>query len=151
MLDRDLAELYGVETRVLNQAVKRNLERFPAHFMFQLTAEETENMVSQNVIPSKQVLGGFLPRVFTEHGVLMLANVLHNEKAIKISLHIIEIFIKMREMLLTHKDLLLKIEQLERQTFKNTEDIQSVFTYLKQMLLPVEQVNRRRIGFNQGE
>jgi hypothetical protein len=144
-----LAELYGVETRVLNQAVKRNLDRFPSHFMFQLTQDETENMVSQNVIPSKQVLGGFLPRVFSEHGVLMLANVLHSEKAVKVGLRIIEIFIKMREMMLTHKDLLLKIEQLERQTYKNTEDIQSIFKYLKQMLLPIEQVNRRRIGFKQ--
>ena len=78
MLDRDLAEIYGVETRRLNEQVKRNIERFPDHFMFTLTEEEVDAMVSQNAIPSKQVLGGSLQKAFTEHGVLMLANVLRS-------------------------------------------------------------------------
>jgi hypothetical protein len=83
MLDRDLAELYGVETRRLNEQVKRNHYRFPQNFMFKLTEEEAEMMVSQNAIPSKQVLGGSLPNAFTEHGVLMLANVLKSHNAIE--------------------------------------------------------------------
>jgi phage regulator Rha-like protein len=113
MLDKDLAELYGVQPKRLREQVKRNMERFPAHFMLQLTENEIDSMVSQNAAPSKQQLGGHLPYAFTEHGVLMLANVLRSKKAIQVSLRIIEIFVKMREMLSTHKDVLLKLEQLE--------------------------------------
>ena len=101
MLDRDLADLYGVKAIRLREQVKRNVERFPGHFMFQLTEQETEIMVSQNAIPSKKHLGGTLPYAFTEHGVLMLANVLKSERAMQMSIRIIEVFIKMREMLLT--------------------------------------------------
>jgi ORF6N domain len=86
MLDRDLAEMYGVETRRLNEQVKRNLERFPERFMFRLNDEEVQNLVEQKIIPSKQFLGGSLPYAFTEHGVLMLANVLKTERAIAVSL-----------------------------------------------------------------
>ena len=92
MLDSDLAELYGVQSIRLRQQVKRNMERFPEHFMFQLTEGESDGMVSQNVIPSRQRLGGHLPYAFTKHGVLMLANVLRSKKAIQASLRIIEIF-----------------------------------------------------------
>lgn len=147
MLDRDLAELYGIQPIRLRQQVKRNIERFPEKFMFQLTEEEVEIMVSQNVIPSKQHLGGYLPYAFTEHGVLMLANVLRSKTAIQVSIRIIEIFVKMREMVSAHKDILLKLEQLERLTLQNTGDVQAVFDYLKQLLVPVEQVERRMIGF----
>ena len=114
MLDRDLAELYGVKSIRLREQVKRNVKRFPEKFMLQLTEAEVENMVSQNAIPSKQHLGGSLPYAFTEHGVLMLANVLKSELAITMSIRIIEIFVKLRETLLMHKDVLLKLEQLER-------------------------------------
>jgi hypothetical protein len=147
MLDRDLAELYGVKPIRLREQVKRNIERFPENFMFQLTEEEVLNMVSQNAIPSKQHLGGFLPYTFTEHGILMLANVLRSNKAIQASIRIIEIFIKIREMLLIHKDILLKLEQLEKQTLHNTEDIRLVFEYLKKLLTPAPEKPRKRIGY----
>lgn len=147
MLDRDLSELYGVKAIRLREQVKRNIERFPGHFMFQLTAKEVEVMVSQNAIPSKQHLGGALPYAFTEHGVLMLANVLKSERAIEMSLRLIEIFVKLREMLLTNKDILLKLEQLERKVSAHDENIQAIFAALKQLLVPEEQINRKRIGF----
>ncbi|HRE51078.1 MAG TPA: ORF6N domain-containing protein [Flavitalea sp.] len=146
MLDRDLAELYGVQSIRLREQVKRNISRFPEHFMFQLTEEEAEMMVSQNAIPSKKRLGGSLPYVFSEHGVLMLANVLKSETAISVSLRLIEIFVKMREMLSTHKDILLKLEQLEQKVTLHDQDIQMIFTALKQLLNPPNPP-REPIGF----
>jgi predicted XRE-type DNA-binding protein len=116
MLDRDLAELYGVETRRLNEQVKRNISRFPGTFMFKLTDKEVDVMVSQNAIPSKQALGGSLPHVFTEHGVLMLANVLKSGKAVEVSIKIIDIFVKLREALIGNQDILLKLEQLDKKS-----------------------------------
>ena len=146
MLDRDLAELYGVKAIRLREQVKRNQERFPKNFMFQLTEIEVENMVSQNAIPSKQHLGGYLPYAFTEHGVLMLANVLKSEQAITMSIRIIEIFVKLREVLLTHKDILLKLEQLEKTAFRQDDDIKLIFDYLKELLIPKTEP-MRKIGF----
>src|ERR1044072_588178 len=105
ILDRNLATLYEVQPIRLRQQVKRNLSRFPPNFMFQLTQEETEMLVAQKVIPSINHLGGTLPYAFTEHGVLMMSNVLKSEQAIQMSIRIIEIFVKMREMLSTHKDI----------------------------------------------
>ena len=148
MLDRDLAELYGVKAIRLREQVKRNQERFPANFMFQLSKKEVENMVSQNAIPSKQHLGGYLPYAFTEHGVLMLANVLKSEQAITMSIRIIEIFVKLREVLLTHKDILLKLEQLERKAVKQDGDIKLIFEYLRELLNPPAEP-RSKIGFKQ--
>lgn len=104
MLDRDLAKLYGVKSTRLREQVKRNLLKFPSNFMFQLTKQEAEVMVSQNAIPSKMHLGGTLPYAFTEHGVLMLANVLKSEKAIQVSIKIIELFVKLREMVITNSE-----------------------------------------------
>ena len=147
MLDRDLAELYGVEPRRLREQVKRNEDRLPTNFMFQLNEDEVDTMVSQNAIPSRQHLGGYLPYAFTEHGVLMLANILRSKTAIQVSIRIIEIFVKMREMLSTHKDILLKLEQLEKRTSGHDEDIQLVFAYLKKLLPTPDQVDRKRIGF----
>ena len=146
MLDRDLAELYGVKAIRLREQVKRNQERFPGNFMFQLDEKEVDNMVSQNAIPSKQYLGGSLPYAFTEHGVLMLANVLKSEQAITMSIRIIEIFVKLRETLLTHKDILLKLEQLERKVVKQDGDIKLIFKYLKELLNPPTET-MRKIGF----
>ena len=114
--------------------------------MFQLNEDETNNMVSQNAIPSKQHLGGHLPFVFTEHGVLMLANVLKSESAMQMSIYIIEIFVRLREMLLTRKDILLKLEQLEKQVIQNSGDINRIFSALKQLLNPPS-APRPRIGF----
>lgn len=153
MLDRDLAELYGVKAIRLREQVKRNIERFPNHFMFRLTGKEVEAMVSQNAIPSKQHLGGALPYAFTEHGVLMLANVLKSDTAIEVSLRLIEIFVKLREMLLTHKDILVKLEKVEkelmkqdRRAAKSEDDIKLIFEALKQLLNPPQEP-RKRIGF----
>ena len=148
MLDRDLAELYGVKSIRLREQVKRNQERFPGNFMFQLTEREVVTMVSQNAIPSKQHLGGYFPYAFTEHGVLMLANVLKSEQAITMSIRIIEIFVKLREALLAHKDILLKIEQLERKSVQFDGDIQMIFKYLRELLSPPS-APMRKIGFKQ--
>lgn len=150
MLDRDLAELYGVRAIRLREQVKRNQERFPENFMFQLNEKEVENMVSQNAIPSKQHLGGSLPYAFTEHGVLMLANVLKSEQAITMSIRIIEIFVKLRETLLTHKDILLKLEQMERKVVEHDGDIKLIFKYLKELLNPTTEPTRK-IGFRRKE
>lgn len=146
MLDRDLAELYGVQSIRLREQVKRNIARFPEHFMFQLTEQEVEMMVSQNAIPSKKHLGGSLPYVFGEHGVLMLANVLKSETAISVSLRLIEIFVKMREMLSAHKDILSKLEQLEQKTTAHDKDLQMIFAAVRKLLNPPNPP-RERIGF----
>jgi ORF6N domain-containing protein len=164
MLDRDLAELYGVETKYLKKAVKRNIDRFPEDFMFELSKEEFENWRCQNgtsnldgdkkglrfqIGTSKRGGARYLPMAFTEQGVAMLSSVLNSARAITVNIQIIRIFTRMREMILNYKDIQLKLEQLERQTLQNTEDIQSVFAYLRQLLVPVEQVERERIGFRQ--
>ena len=146
MLDRDLATLYGVKNIRLREQVKRNANRFPGNFVFQLTDDEVLLLVSQNAIPSKKHLGGFLPYAFTEHGVLMLANVLKSDRAIQMSIRIIEIFVKLREIMLTHKDIILKLEQLERQVLQNNDEIQLIFSTLRQFLDP-PQVPRKRIGY----
>lgn len=146
MLDRDLAELYGVKSIRLREQVKRNKERFPENFMFQLSDQEVEDMVSQNAIPSKQALGGALPYVFTEHGVLMLSNVLKSERAIQMSIRIIEIFVKLREMLLLHKDVSLLVEQVEKRLVKQDEKIELLFTYLSKFIEKDDEP-RKPIGF----
>ncbi|WP_255431188.1 ORF6N domain-containing protein [Pedobacter sp. N36a] len=146
MLDRDLAELYGVKSIRLREQVKRNKERFPENFMFQLSDQEVEDMVSQNAIPSKQALGGALPYVFTEHGVLMLSNVLKSERAIQMSICIIEIFVKLREMLLLHKDVSLQVEQVEKRLVKQDEKIELLFTYLSKFIEKDDEP-RKPIGF----
>ncbi|MEO7444776.1 MAG: ORF6N domain-containing protein [Ferruginibacter sp.] len=145
MLDKDLAELYGVATKVLNQAVKRNSERFPADFMFQLTKKEYEILKSQFVTSN---WGGSrkLPFAFTEQGVSMLSGVLNSAVAIQVHIQIIRIFIKMREMLMTNKDILLKLERVEKQIKANKEDIASVFNAIRQ-LITKPAVPRKRIGF----
>jgi hypothetical protein len=117
--------MYGVETRRLNEQVKRNIKRFPERYMYKLEEKEVEFMVSQNAIPSKQVLGGTLPNVFTEHGVLMLANVLKSEKAIEVSVKIIDVFIRLREMIVNHKDILIKLEQIDKKIINLGLDIKS--------------------------
>ena len=151
MLDRDLAEMYDVKGFRLREQVKRNQDRFPKNFMFQLTEEEVDLMVSQNAIPSKQVLGGSLPYAFTEHGVLMLANVLRSGRAVRMSIKIIEVFVKMRELLLTHKDLLLKIEKIEQSITSHDHQIVVLFEHLKRLLESKQQQeehkSRKRIGF----
>ena len=151
MVDRDLAQLYGVETRVLNQAVRRNMKRFPEDFMFSLTREEIMNL-SQSVISSK-IKHAPNVFVFTEQGVAMLSSVLNSERAIQVNIHIMRVFIKMREMLSQHptreefehfkKELLQKIETTEK---KYDAQFHAVFEAIKQLVMPVEKTNRK-IGF----
>ena len=145
MLDKDLAALYDVETKALNQAVKRNLLRFPADFMFQLSEQEFENLRSQIVTSS---WGGrrTLPYAFPEQGVAMLSSVLNSERAILVNIHIIRIFTKLREMLLTHKDILLKLEKLERKAMQHDGDIKLIFKYLKELFNPPTEPIRK-FGF----
>lgn len=150
LLDRDLASLYHVSTRDFNKAVKRNIKRFPEDFMFQLTKEEFGNLMFQNGTSS---WGGTrkLPYAFTEQGVAMLSGILSSDIAIEVNIRIIRIFTRLREMLLTHTEILLKLEQLERQVVQNSEDIQMIFTALKQLLTSPEQTDRRRVGFRRPE
>ncbi len=145
MLDSDLAELYQVETRRLNEQVKRNISRFPEDFMFQLTKEEWENLKSQNATSS---WGGRrkLPNVFTEHGVLMLSSVLNSERAIEVNIKVMRVYTKLKELLMTNKDLLLKMQELEDKVSSQDENIQMIFDYLKQFIKEQEQP-RKRIGF----
>jgi len=150
MLDRDLAALYGVKSIRLREQVKRNIDRFPENFMFQLSENEAIAMVSQNAIPSTQQLGGHLPYAFTEHGVLMLANVLRSEKAMQISVHIIEVFVKTREVLLAHKGIFLQLEKMEKKLTGHDQDIALIFEYLKKLLNPT-QPPRKQIGFRRRE
>ena len=151
MLDRDLAVLYGVRSIRLREQVKRNSKKFPLQFMFQLTEKESEFMVSQNAIPSRKYLGGSLPYVFTEHGALMLATVLKSPIATAVSLRLIEIFVRMREMVSVHKDILLKLEQIEKRVTGHDGDLEMVFTALRKLLDPPKK-KRRRVGFRrQGE
>jgi hypothetical protein len=151
MIDRDLAELYKVPTKRLNEQVKRNLKRFPKDFMFQLTTKEKDEVVANCDHLEGLKHSTVLPYVFTEHGAVMLASVLNSPRAIKVNIQIVRIFNQMREMLMSNQEILLKIEILERDTLQNALDIQAVFNYLKQMLVPVEQIERDRIGFRTGE
>jgi phage regulator Rha-like protein len=148
MIDRDLAELYGVETKQLKRQVKRNIERFPEDFMFELSPEEFQNWRSRFGTSTQADKMGlrYAPYVFTEQGVAMLSSVLNSKTAITVNIQIIRIFTKMREMILNHKDILLKLEQLERKVTGHDEDIQLIFQYLKQLLSPPVQP-RQRIGF----
>jgi len=145
MLDSDLAELYGVETRVLNQQVKRNLDRFPLDFMFQLEEDEWSNLKSQNVTSS---WGGrrTLPYVFTEHGVLMLSSVLNSPKAISVNIRLMRIFTKMREMLLSHKDLFIQMEKIRHRVRKQDERLDVMYKYLKSYIENQETL-RNKLGF----
>ncbi len=145
MLDSDLAELYQVGTKRLNEQVKRNSERFPEDFMFQLTGEQWENLKSQNATSS---WGGrrTLPFVFTEQGVAMLSGVLNSSIAIKVNIQIIRVFTKMRKMLLTHQDLLIQMDEIREKVTGQDEKIELIFNYLKQFIKEQEKP-RKSIGY----
>jgi len=150
MLDRDLAELYDVETKRLNEQVKRNLNRFPDDFMFKLNKEEFNNLRSQIATSS---WGGrrTIPFAFTEHGVLMLSSVLNSDRAIKVNIQIIRIFTKMREILLSHKDMLLQMEQMQQKLAEHDHKILLLFECIKQLEKEKQQItdqqNRKKIGY----
>jgi len=143
ILDRDLAQLYGVETRALKQAVKRNIKRFPGDFMFTLTENEIATMVSQNVIPSKKYFGGSKPMAFTEQGVAMLSSVLNSDRAVEVNIAIMRAFVKLRQLIESNKDLAKKIAALEA---KYDEQFQVVFEAIKQ-LMQEDKKQKNRIGF----
>ena len=150
MLDKDLATIYNVETKVLKQAVRRNSEIFPEHFMFELTEGEFKNLRSQFVTSS---WGGhrYLPYAFTEHGVLQLASVLRSSRARQMSIKIIEVFVKMRKMLETNGIILSRLAELERKSDYHDDKLIIVFEYLKQFeesrQQDFDQTNRNRIGY----
>lgn len=145
MLDSDLADLYEVETRVINQQVKRNIDRFPKDFMFQLESEEWENLKSQNVTSS---WGGrrTLPYAFTEHGVLMLSSVLNSQRAINVNIRIMRIYTKMKKLLQSNSELLLRMEKLETNANKHDMQISQIFQLVKQLISPDDQP-RQKIGY----
>jgi len=147
MLDSDLAELYEVDTKVLKQAVRRNLDIFPEHFMFELTENEFRNLRSQTVTSS---WGGhrYLPFAFTEHGVLQLASVLKSKRAKKMSIRIIEVFVKMRQMLTDNLTLKLDIEEIKKKLVNQDKNIELVFNYLDELMEKQKNpIPRKQIGF----
>jgi hypothetical protein len=145
LLDRDLADLYGVKPIALRQQVKRNLGRFPPDFMFQLSPEEAEALVSQNVIPSRGSLGGSLPYAFTQEGVAMLSSVLRSERAVEVNIEIMRAFVRLREMLASHKDLARKLADLEQ---KYDEHFRIVFEAIRQLMAGAEpSAKKPGIGF----
>ncbi|MBX2954361.1 MAG: ORF6N domain-containing protein [Leadbetterella sp.] len=153
MLDSDLAELYGVETKVLNQAVKRNIERFPEDFMFQLSANEHNSLRSQNVTSNTKGGRRYLPFAFTEQGVAMLSSVLKSKTAIHVNIQVIRVFTRMRELLLNNREILLKLEKVEKKLLKQDtiqhrqgKEIQSIFEVLKELLNSPQEA-RKVIGF----
>jgi hypothetical protein len=151
MLDADLAELYGVTTKRLNEQVRRNLSRFPADFMFQLDAQEASALRSQ-FATSKKGRGGrrYLPYVFTEQGVAMLSSVLNSERAIEVNIAIMRVFVRLREMMATHKELAFKLIELEERLEGHDEQIQNIFEAIRQLMAPPEPA-RRKIGFEAKE
>jgi len=149
MLDADLAELYGVETRVLVQAVKRNLERFPEDFMFQLNKDDVDFLRSQ-IVTLKKGRGQhskYLPYAFTEQGVAMLSSVLRSQRAIQVNIEIMRAFIRLRQMLASHVELARKLDALEK---KYDAQFKQVFEAIRQLMAPPEP-KRRAIGFRKGD
>jgi hypothetical protein len=147
MIGSDLAHLYGVETKRINEQVKRNLERFPNDFMFQLSENEQEILKSQ--IATSRWGGKRKPSyAFTEHGVLMLSSVLNSKKAIEVNIQIIRIFIRVRQMLTDNSELRLTIQDLKEQTQDNTKNIDLLFKHLDKFLkVPVEEIPIKKIGY----
>jgi phage regulator Rha-like protein len=147
MLSTDLAELYEVEPRVLVQAAKRNIERFPGDFMFQLNLQEVRRLRSQSVILKRGQHIKYRPYAFTEHGILMLSSVLQSQRAIQVNIEIMRAFVKLREMLASHKDLALKLAEMEK---KYDSQFKVVFDAIRELMTPIEPPpppKPRRVGF----
>ncbi|GAC1313774.1 MAG: ORF6N domain-containing protein [Mucilaginibacter sp.] len=151
MLDSDLAELYDTETRKLKQQVKRNINRFPGHYMFELTKEENEILRSQNVTLRHGEHSKYLPFAFTEHGILMLSSVLKSERAVQISIRIIDIFVRLREVYADQTEIWLAIEKIKGKLDSHDKNMEILFHYLDELsnripLIP-EAGSRKRIGY----
>ena len=168
MLDEDLAELYQITTKRLNEQVKRNFDRFPSDFMFQLTEHELLNLRSQIATSSlaafksevesefatdmnSKIRGGrrYLPFAFSEHGVLMLSSVLSSKIAVQVNIRIMRVYVRLREVLSAHQELSAKIDALESKVEKNNADVTLIFQALRQLMEPPEVKERKRIGFKQ--
>jgi hypothetical protein len=153
MLDFHLAELYQVETRVLKQAVRRNIDRFPNDFMFELTDNEINEIVSQNVIPSKKIFGGAIPFAFTENGVAMLSSVLNSKKSIEINIAIMRTFTLLRRMLEMEDGFVKEVEKIKKIIYENQYNIHAIFKFLDQFdKARQEELDfqiRRKIGYRQ--
>ncbi len=150
MLDRDLAELYGVKAIALRQQVKRNAHRFPEDFVFQLAKSEAEALVSQSVIPSKRSFGGFLPFVFLEPGVAMLSSVLRSQRAIMVNVQIMRAFIQLRNSQESQRHLLERLNRHEVKLLKHDRQIDEVFQVLDDLRPEPEASKKRKIGFTAG-
>lgn len=150
MLASDLADVYGVETRALNQAVKRNASRFPVDFMFQLTAGEVEDLQrsrSQSVTLKRGQNIKYLPHAFTEHGAIMLASVLNSKRATEMSVYVVRAFVRLREVIAGNKELAAKIAALESKVGNQDRDIQTIFSAIRQLMAPPAPAGRRIKGF----
>lgn len=148
ILDSDLSEIYGVETRVLKQAVRRNIKRFPNDFMFELTKEENEILRSQSVTLKRGQHSKYLPFAFTEQGVAMLSSVLNSDRAIMVNIQIIRVFVNMREMLMDTLSLKLDVEDIKKKLKSQDKNIELVFTYLDELMEKQENPKpRKQIGF----
>ncbi len=150
MLDADLAELYGVETKRFNEQVRRNVERFPEDFMFQLSEEEFDGLRSQfatsNNSPGR---GGrrHRPYAFTEHGAIMAASVLHSPRAVEISVHVVRAFVHLRELISTHKELSRKLDELEHKVSSHDQAIAGLISAIRQLMTPPDPKKKRPMGF----
>jgi hypothetical protein len=151
ILDADLAELYGVTTKVFNQAIKRNKKRFPSDFIFRLTKEEKREVVTNCDHLGKLKFSPTLPAAFTEHGAIMAATILSTERAIKVSVYVVRAFVKLREILGTQKDFAHKLEDLEERLVEHDEKFSIVFEAIRELMQPVAVPPKRRIGFSSPE
>ncbi|MFY9314847.1 MAG: ORF6N domain-containing protein [Burkholderiales bacterium] len=149
LIDADLAALYGVQTRALNQAVKRNAERFPADFMFRLSARELDAWRSQAVISNPGARMGLrrAPFAFTEHGALMAATVLNSPRAVEVSLYVVRAFVRLRRFLATHKDLARRLAEHEKKLASHDQAIAGLVNTIRNLMSPPEPARKRRIGF----
>lgn len=151
MLDKDLAELYGVETKRLKEQVRRNIERFPEDFMFELTPEENRQLKEQIEQSGRGEHSKYPPFAFTEHGVLMLSSVLNSDRAIKVNIQVMRVYVRIREMIMLNKDILKRLEGIERKLTEHDGQILVIFEYLKQLEKAkqeeLEYKTRPKIGF----
>lgn len=148
MIDADIAELYGVTTKRLNEQVKRNLNRFPTNFMFELSKEEKEQVVANCDHLERLKFSPVLPKVFTEHGIMMVANVLTSDRAIQMSIQIIEVFVKMREILTDNLSIKIEIEEIKKKLTNHSKNIELVFNYLDELIEKKDSEKpRKRIGY----
>jgi hypothetical protein len=154
MLDNDLAELYGIETKRLKEQVRRNLDRFPQDFMFELTNEEYQNLREQIGQTSRGEHSKYMPFVFTEHGVLMLSSVLNSDRAIQVNIQVMRVYVRIREMIMLNKDILKRLEGMERKLVRHDNEFMAIFEYLKKFehakQQALQQKNRPKIGYRTG-